>query len=85
MGHRVCGWLRLHRGHDGIHIGNVHHQPDSGWIFRIDECPDVGDSEGPEEPLTLRGSEPVILVLLGIRPSRAAETTAPWAVFANVP
>src|SRR6185436_20828900 len=61
--HRVCSWLRLHRGHDGIHVGNVHHQSDSGWILRIDECPDVGDSEGPEELLTLRGSEPVILVL----------------------
>src|SRR3954454_14620668 len=55
MCHRIRNWLRLHRGHDGIHVSNVHHQPDSARVLWIAKCSDLGGPERPEELLTLRG------------------------------
>jgi hypothetical protein len=36
----------------GLHVGNVHHQPDPCRVLRIDECPNVGNTEWAEELLT---------------------------------
>jgi hypothetical protein len=41
--------IGLHGGHEGIHIGNVHEHGYSRRVLWIDERPDVGDPEGPED------------------------------------
>ena len=61
--HRVGHRLGLHRSHDGIHVGNVHEYRHPGRVLRVDERPDVGDPEGPEDLFALRLGKPVILVL----------------------
>src|SRR5215212_676131 len=63
MRHRVTGSLGLHRGHQRLHVGNVHHQPDPRRVLRSDERPNVGNTDWTEELLTPRRGEPAIFVV----------------------
>ena len=47
--HRLRRPLSLHGGRESVHVGNVHEQCNVGRVLRVDERPDVGDTERPKE------------------------------------
>ena len=55
--------LRLHGGHHGVQVGNVHQHRHLGGVLRVDEGADVGDAEGSEELLAFRRGQPMLGVL----------------------
>jgi hypothetical protein len=61
--HRVGHRLVLHRGHHDVQVSNVHQHRDLGAVLRVDEGPDVGDPERPEDLFALRRGKPVVGVL----------------------
>jgi hypothetical protein len=61
--HRLGSRRGLHRSREGFQVGHVHHQSDLGRVLRIDERPDVRNTERAEELLALRRGEPVLGVL----------------------
>src|SRR5579872_4200528 len=63
MGHRFGRPFGLHRSHENIHIGHIHEHRYPGRVLRVDEPPDVGDPERPEELLALCRGKPAVLVL----------------------
>jgi hypothetical protein len=67
--HRLRRALGLHRAHERVHVGDVHQHSNTSPVLRVDERPDVGDTEGPEELVTLRLSLRLNLGVLVRRPS----------------
>src|SRR4051794_34703719 len=63
IGHRLAHRRVLHRGHEPIHVRYIHEHRDLRGLLRVDEGPDVGDAERPEDLLALRGSQPMLRVL----------------------
>ena len=61
--HRLGHRFGLHRGHEAIHIGDVHEDGHLSPVLWIDERPDVGDPEGPEDLFALWRFEPVVRIL----------------------
>lgn len=51
--HRVGRALRFHSGHQGVHVGDIHHHADASAVLRVDERADVPNAEGADELLAL--------------------------------
>ena len=60
MLHRLGRPRGLHRTRQRVHIGHVHEHGHAIGVLRVDERPDVGDAQRPEELLALRRGEPVL-------------------------
>ena len=63
MRHRLGGRLRLHRGREGVHVGDLHEYRHAGRILRVDELPEAGNAEGSKELFAFRRGKPMIRVL----------------------
>ena len=60
--HRVGGHLRRHHLFKGRHVRNVHDQPDTIRLLRVDE-PSDRDALRSEDCLSSRRSEPVVHII----------------------
>src|SRR6266516_3098950 len=82
VGHRLGRPLGLHRAHESVHVRNVHEHSNMSPVLRVDERPNVGDTEGPEELFALRRGEPMICVL-HIVVTDYGRHSSPWASWAD--